>query len=103
MLHSPCYIPPDSVVDLKKYIKSIAYNYEGKALEKNIIIKYKLEDIKALIDKEKFAQVIINILANAIKYNNGNNEIYISSFKKDDNIVISIKDYGVGIAKSTSL
>lgn len=88
------------IVDLKKYIKSIAYNYEGKALEKNIIIKYKLEDIKALIDKEKFAQVIINILANAIKYNNGNNEIYISSFKKDDNIVISIKDYGVGIAKS---
>ena len=88
------------IVDLKKYIKSIAYNYEGNALEKNIIIKYKLEDIKALIDKEKFAQVIINILANAIKYNNGNNEIYISSFKKDDNIVISIKDYGVGIAKS---
>ena len=88
------------IVNLKKYIKSIAYNYEGKALEKNIIIKYKLEDIKALIDKEKFAQVIINILANAIKYNNGNNEIYISSFKKDDNIVISIKDYGVGIAKS---
>ena len=88
------------IVDLKKYIKSIAYNYEGKALEKNIIIKYKLEDIKALIDKEKFAQVIINILANAIKYNNGNNEIYIRSFKKDSNIVISIKDYGVGIAKS---
>lgn len=88
------------IVDLKKYIKSIAYNYEGKALEKNIIIKYKLEDIKALIDKEKFAQVIINILSNAIKYNNGNNEIYISSFKKDKNIVISIKDYGVGIAKS---
>lgn len=88
------------IVYLKKYIKSIAYNYEGKALEKNIIIKYKLEDIKALIDKEKFAQVIINILANAIKYNNGNNEIYISSFKKDNNIVISIKDYGVGIAKS---
>ncbi|WP_294383181.1 cell wall metabolism sensor histidine kinase WalK [uncultured Clostridium sp.] len=88
------------IVDLKKYIKSIAYNYEGKALEKNIIIKYKLEDIKALIDKEKFAQVIINILANAIKYNNGNNEIYIRSFKKDNNIVISIKDYGVGIAKS---
>ena len=88
------------IVDLKKYIKSIAYNYEGKALEKNIIIKYKLEDIKALIDKEKFAQVIINILSNAIKYNNGNNAIYISSFKKDNNIVISIKDYGVGIAKS---
>ena len=65
----------------------------------NIIIGI-IVSIYILIDKEKFAQVIINILANAIKYNNGNNEIYISSFKKDDNIVISIKDYGVGIAKS---
>lgn len=88
------------IVDLTRYIKSITYNYEAKALEKNITIKYKLEDIKALIDKEKFARVIINILANAIKYNNGNNEIYISSFKKSNNIIISIKDCGIGIDKS---
>ena len=26
------------VVNLKKYIEGIAYNYEGKALEKNIVI-----------------------------------------------------------------
>lgn len=88
------------IVNLKNYIKSIAYNYEGKALEKNIVIKYQLENIEALIDKEKFAQVIINILSNAIKYNNGNNEIYIKVFKKNNSINISIKDSGIGIPKS---
>ena len=88
------------IVNLKNYIKSIAYNYEGKALEKNIMIKYQLENIEALIDKEKFAQVIINILSNAIKYNNGNNEIYIKVFKKNNSINISIKDSGIGIPKS---
>ena len=88
------------IVNLKYYIKSIAYNYEGKALEKNIVIKYQLENIEALIDKEKFAQVIINILSNAIKYNNGNNEIYIKVFKKNNSINISIKDSGIGIPKS---
>ena len=88
------------IVNLKNYIKSIAYNYEGKALEKNIVIKYQLENIEALIDKEKFAQVIINILSNAIKYNNGNNEIYIRVFKKNNSINISIKDSGIGIPKS---
>ena len=88
------------IVNLKNYIKSIAYNYEGKALEKNIAIKYQLENIEALIDKEKFAQVIINILSNAIKYNNGNNEIYIKVFKKNNSINISIKDSGIGIPKS---
>ena len=88
------------IVNLKNYIKSIAYNYEGKALEKNIVIKYQLENIETLIDKEKFAQVIINILSNAIKYNNGNNEIYIKVFKKNNSINISIKDSGIGIPKS---
>ena len=88
------------IVNLKNYIKSIAYNYEGKALEKNIVVKYQLENIEALIDKEKFAQVIINILSNAIKYNNGNNEIYIKVFKKNNSINISIKDSGIGIPKS---
>ena len=88
------------IVNLKNYIKSIAYNYEGKALEKNIVIKYQLENIEALIDKEKFTQVIINILSNAIKYNNGNNEIYIKVFKKNNSINISIKDSGIGIPKS---
>ena len=88
------------IVNLKNYIKSIAYNYEGKALGKNIVVKYQLENIEALIDKEKFAQVIINILSNAIKYNNGNNEIYIKVFKKNNSINISIKDSGIGIPKS---
>lgn len=88
------------IVNLKNYIKSIAYNYEVKALEKNIVIKYQLENIEALIDKEKFAQVIINILSNAIKYNNGNNAIYIKVFKKNNSINISIKDSGIGIPKS---
>ena len=88
------------IVNLKNYIKSIAYNYEGKALEKNIVIKYQLENIEALIDKEKFAQVIINILSNDIKYNNGNNDIYIKVFKKNNSINISIKDSGIGIPKS---
>lgn len=88
------------IVNLKNYIKSIAYNYEGKALEKNIVIKYQLENIEALIDKEKFAQVIINILSNAIKYNNENNAIYIKVFKKNNSINISIEDSGIGIPKS---
>ena len=88
------------IVNLKNYIKTISYNYEGKALEKNILIKYDLEDLEVLVDKEKFAQVIVNILSNAIKYNNGNSEIYVKTFMKDNNVNISIKDSGIGIPES---
>lgn len=85
------------VVNLKNYIRNITYNYEGKALAKNIIIKYQLEDLEVLIDKEKFAQVIVNILSNAIKYNKGNGQIHIRTFIKDNNVNLSIKDNGIGI------
>ncbi len=88
------------LVNLKDYIKNITYNYEGKALNKNIVIKYELEDLEVLIDKEKFAQVIINILSNAIKYNNGYGEIVIKVFAEDNNVNISIKDNGIGIPKN---
>lgn len=87
------------LVNLKSYIKNITYNYEGKAIEKGIIIKYQLENLEVFIDKEKFAQVIINILSNSIKYNDGNSEIYINTFIKDNNVNISIKDNGIGIPK----
>lgn len=84
-------------VNLKNYIKNIAYNYEENIMKKNILIKYEIEDIEVEIDKEKFAQVIINILSNAIKYNNGNGEIIIKAFEKDNMVNISIQDEGIGI------
>ena len=84
-------------VKLENYIKNIAYNYEENAMKKNILIKYEIENIEATIDKEKFAQVIINILSNAIKYNNGNGEIIIKAFERDNMINISIQDEGIGI------
>ena len=68
--------------------------------EKNIVIKYDLEDLEVLVDKEKFTQVIVNIFSNAIKYNNGNSEIYVKTFMKDNNVNISIKDTGIGIPES---
>ena len=84
-------------VNLESYIKNIVYNYEENAMKKDILIKYEIENIEAKIDKKKFTQVIINILSNAIKYNNGSGEIIIKAFKSDNMINISIQDEGIGI------
>ena len=68
-------------------------------MEKNIVIKYQLENIEAFIDKEKFAQVIINILSNAIKFtdNNGNISVFIEADEKY--VFIRVKDDGIGISE----
>lgn len=62
----------------------------------NISINNNLPTI--LVDKDKFQQVMLNLIENAAKYSFDNSQIDISATCKDANIVsIKISDYGVGI------
>ncbi|MDQ0557800.1 signal transduction histidine kinase [Paeniclostridium ghonii] len=88
-----------SKTNLSDFIKNITYTYESKALEKNIKIEYNMEEVFAYIDKEKFSQVIVNILVNAIKYTSYGGNIFIKVYSYDDSLNISIKDNGIGIPK----
>ena len=83
--------------NLKELIQNIIYNYESNALEKNIKIRYDLDDIYIKLDKNQFSQVIINLLSNAIKYTFENGKIDIKSYEENNNVIISIKDNGIGI------
>ena len=57
-----------------------------------------LPPIKA--DEDKFQQVIMNLIENACKYSEPNKTVTLStSFSDSDNVLISIKDEGVGIKK----
>nr|WP_261914112.1 HAMP domain-containing sensor histidine kinase [Paraclostridium bifermentans] len=89
--------------NLSDFIKNITYTYESKALEKNIEIEYELNEVFAYVDKEKFSQVIVNILVNAIKYTNYGGNILIKVENYDDSIDIAIKDNGIGIPPPVSL
>ncbi|WP_252243842.1 HAMP domain-containing sensor histidine kinase [Clostridium sp. ZBS14] len=86
-------------VNLKELIQNIIYNYESKALEKQITIESNLKDIFINVDKNQFSQVLINILSNAIKYTNIGGRVELSMYEDIDNVNISIKDTGCGIPK----
>lgn len=90
-----------SEVNLENLIKNIVYNNQGKALEKNINIKFELEKIITYLDREKISQLIVNLLSNAIRYTNNNGNIYLNLYKKDDYIKIHVKDDGIGIPKDS--
>lgn len=68
----------------KKHI-SISKNIVGEILFKGDFIKLQ--------------QVLFNILGNAVKFSPGNSEIKISAKRNQDNVVITIKDEGIGIPK----
>ncbi|MBU5439001.1 HAMP domain-containing histidine kinase [Tissierella sp. MSJ-40] len=68
--------------------------------EKNFSIDYSLEEnIEIFMDKDKFRQIIYNLLSNSIKYLKENGIVFISLKKHEEKVVIKIKDNGIGIKK----
>lgn len=55
------------------------------------------EKIEVYGDKQKFNQVLINIVKNAIEASEGQGEISIFSSSDNENIGIEVKDYGKGM------
>jgi len=75
-----------SVLTSKNNIK-ISCDFEGN------------DDLTVMVDLRSFRQALINIITNAIKYNQENGEVKIFIRKKDNICQISITDEGEGIAK----
>lgn len=55
------------------------------------------EDVKIIADKVKIDQVIYNYINNAINYSKDSKLIKIIQLIEDDNVIIKVQDFGVGI------
>lgn len=66
-------------------------------VEEHQIVVAHADDIEVYADKHRIEQVINNLLSNAIKYSPGAKRAIISTQLIDDQLKISVKDFGVGI------
>ena len=64
-------------------------------------------DYTVRLDMVRFQQVIINLLTNALKYSDGKGTIYVtnsvtrlSETSPEVEVVVSVKDNGIGISAS---
>lgn len=58
------------------------------------------DDITVLCDKTRLFRLIDNNISNAIKYSNENSKIILSVYKNgDNNVILSFRDFGIGIEK----
>jgi len=97
----------ENAKDVKKdviYINDIVNNVillvKNSADKKRIRILVEGEKLPIIYgDGDKFKQMLINLVDNAIKYSGDNTEIVISTELKNENCIISVKDNGVGISK----
>lgn len=84
-----------SKVDLKKMLDSSLSKFDYQIKEKNIELINTLDDAIISCDKGKIAQVLDNLISNAIKYTNDNNKIEIELKNEEDYSSFYIRNYGV--------
>jgi len=91
-----------SEVHINQCLNDCVFLLTPKASEKNQIIVAELLPKDALIylDKDKMKRVIYNLVINAIKFSYPNSKIIIKAFIQNNNLVIAIKDDGIGIPTS---
>lgn len=68
-----------------------------------IIQQHNLHHEIILADRQRIEQVLVNLLSNAIKYSPGEKKIIISTAKTGKEIIIKIRDFGIGVPKEEQL
>ena len=87
---------PDTFL-LDDVINEVISRFEGTVIEKGL--QYKVDippDIQVFQDKQRFIQVLTNLITNSIKFTNSG-IIEITGNKMGNDIQVSVKDSGIGI------
>jgi len=75
---------------------------EHKAREKELQIKKDIPENLPLVraDRDRLVQIFLNILDNAVKFNNPGGEVAVSASERDGGVEVRISDTGIGIPLS---
>ena len=72
---------------------------DGALQEKNIELTSSLKRVKMNADANLIKEIWINLLNNAVKYTGNGGKIEVSCHQKNKNVVVVVKDNGVGMNK----
>lgn len=90
---------PADMIEIIKYIRDLYENkYKEKGLDFKVILPKGVSKLVVNIDRDKFEQVIINLIENAYNYTL-KGSVVITLEEKPKTFKLSFKDTGIGIAK----
>ncbi len=83
--------------DIKPTIEQTVMIVKNQYPTHNFNIKYDGTLPKIFVDKDKFQQIMTNLIENSAKYSSENSTTTISSTQKNNNVEISVTNIGIGI------
>ncbi len=89
-------------IDIIELINEVIQLLNFSAQQKSITISCKNKNkINIFADKAMINTVLRNLITNAIKFTNTDGNIVVSTEQKHDELIISVRDDGIGINKET--
>ena len=87
--------------DVNEMIKNLARTFEGQCKKKRLVIQlvFSAKEIFVTADRDKIAQVLYNLVDNAIKFSHADAVIRITVEEKGRKALVAVKDTGFGIPK----
>ena len=87
-------------IKLRDFLESVTRDWAKRLAGKNLRLELEVPDnFPALrVDERRLEEVVHNLLDNAVKYSHQNGRILIQAGAPDQEVVLSIRDEGVGIA-----
>ncbi|MFU7517606.1 sensor histidine kinase [Clostridium sp. HCS.1] len=100
-LENNYYVLNKKNLDIISMIESTVNCIDKYAKQKNIQLIFDTNEEECImaIDPEAMDRIIMNLLSNAIKFSYSNTNVYIDIFVLNNEIKISVRDEGPGIAK----
>jgi signal transduction histidine kinase len=86
--------------DVVELVRHTVCGFEVPLRELGVKIAFRAGEARPhlQLDKDAIAQVLMNLLDNAVKYSNGGKEIEVSVEEKAREVRIAVRDRGIGIA-----
>lgn len=66
---------------------------------REIVLEMPAYPIKLSVDPDRFSQVLVNLVGNAVKYSSDNMPVEVNVRQEDGQVFIEVSDHGKGIAK----
>lgn len=87
--------------DITSLLEDLISSVQERVRHAGFAIQIEMKDSLPFIraDKDALVQAVNNLIDNAIKYSGKIKKVEVKVFKEDQNVVIAVKDFGIGIKK----
>jgi len=83
-----------------KVVEDITLSTVSFIEEKNIGLTFdtEIEEKIILCDPDMIERIVLNLLSNAVKYTPEGGHIFVNIYDRDDRVILSVKNTGIGIS-----